>query len=186
MTVPARMELSLVAEVVVAGKAGGGGGGAALLLLSSGSGNFAGALPPVFVLPDALVPERTTPTEAIVSNGSRSFLAAWNRMPATLPSADVIAAPRSGVMSGPVLGDPVPNEPTTVTSARAESVPTAIERLQQTDVRFGQIAADFRDGTVILRGNRNDASTVMAFARLLSDVPGVERIVLQNPKMPQP
>jgi hypothetical protein len=86
----------------------------------------------------------------------------------------------------PIPLDAAAEEPTTVVAARTEGVPAAIERVQKSDARFGQIAVEWHEGTVRLHGNRNDPAAAMAFARLLSDVPGVERIVLQNPKKPQP
>jgi hypothetical protein len=90
------------------------------------------------------------------------------------------------VLLTPLLPDAPVEEPTTVTAARTEGVSAAIERLQKADARFGQIDTEWRDGTIILRSKRKDAAAVMAFARILSDVPGVERVVLQYAKRPEP
>jgi osmotically-inducible protein OsmY len=140
-------------------------------------------LPPLFILPDK-TPDRLPPTDALVAADRTGMLAKYDRGgpakeigPASLPV-------RRAALLAPVPLDAGPEEPTTVTTARAESVPAAIDRVQKSDARFGQIGVAWQDGTIVLRGNRNDAAAVMAFARLMSDVPGVERVVLQNAKMP--
>jgi osmotically-inducible protein OsmY len=136
-------------------------------------------LPPVFVLPDRMTPDRAAPTDALVwRNVGPGDLTALSR-PRELPG------PGLAVLQRPTVSDPLPQQPTTVTAARTEGVPATIERLQKSDARFSKIEVDWRDGTIRLRGSPAEAAAVMAFARLLSDVPGVERIVLQNPKNPQ-
>jgi osmotically-inducible protein OsmY len=129
--------------------------------------------PPLFVLPEntAPVPEPSRPAKETILT-LRDKVAA----PTALP------APGSARLMSPVAIETGPEAPTTVTAARTEGVPAAIERLQFADARFAQIDVEWRDGTILLRGNRNDAGAVMAFARQLSDVPGVERVVLQSPK----
>ncbi len=138
-------------------------------------------LPPLFVLPETPTPGRTAPPDTLASAGPTGMLAALEHR---LAAPKMLPAPGSNLVA-PLPANVVPDEPTTVTSARAESVPAAIDRLQKSDARFGQINVDWRDGTILLRGsNRNDGPAVMAFARLLSGVPGVERVVLQNAKRP--
>jgi osmotically-inducible protein OsmY len=137
-------------------------------------------LPPLFILPDKL-PERLAPTDALVSADRAGVLAKYDR-PQSVPT--FLPESRCAALLAPVPLDASPEEPTTVTAARAEGVPAAIDRIQKSDARFGQIGVDWRDGTIVLRGNRNDAAAAMSFARMLSDVPGVERVLLQNQKKP--
>jgi osmotically-inducible protein OsmY len=147
-------------------------------------------LPPVFVLPETTTPDRAAPGDALASAGQQTILANRDRWPARLPASDegpqLPSASASAMLLTPILLDAPLQEPTTVTAARTEGVAAAIDRLQKADARFGQIEAEWRDGTIILHGKRKDAAAAMAFARLLSDVPGVERVVLQYPKKPEP
>ena len=130
------------------------------------------------------MPERLAPTDALVSADRGGVLAKYDRAnhwagaesgPTFLPQA------RSAALLAPVPLDAGPEVPTTVTAARTQGVPAAIYRIQKSDARFCQIGVDWHDGTIVLRGNRNDAPAAMAFARNLSDVPGVERVVLPAP-----
>jgi osmotically-inducible protein OsmY len=123
--------------------------------------------PPLFVLPDDTAPASPPSKETI--------LALRDKVATALP------VPGGARLMSPVSIEAGPEAPTTVTAARTEGVPAAIERLQFADARFAQIEVEWRDGTILLRGNRNDAGAAMAFARQLSDVPGVERVVLQSP-----
>jgi osmotically-inducible protein OsmY len=143
-------------------------------------------LPPVFVLPETTTPDRAPPADALASARPQTILIKRDRLPSNLPATDdnppSLPAPRTALLLAPVPLNARAEEPTTVTAARTEGVSAAIDRLQKADARFGQIDAEWRDGTIILRGKRHDASAAMAFARLLSDVPGVERVVLQYAK----
>jgi osmotically-inducible protein OsmY len=144
-------------------------------------------LPPVFVLPDRMTPDRAAPTDALASApGQPSALTARAKPPVNDVGHQTLPAPGMAVLLTPIPLDGGHEEPTTVTAARTESVPAVIERLQKSDARFGQIGVEFNDGTIRLRGNRTDAAALMTFARLLSDVPGVERVVLQNSTKPRP
>ena len=147
-------------------------------------------LPPAFILPETTTPDRAPPRDALASASQPTILTKRDRWPALLPAPDerLRPSPATGaaVLLTPLLPDAPVDEPTTVTAARTEGVSAAIERLQKADARFGQIEAEWRAGTIILHGKRKDAAAVMTFARLLSDVPGVERVVLQYAKRPEP
>jgi osmotically-inducible protein OsmY len=146
-------------------------------------------LPPVFVLPETTTPDRAAPTDALASAGQETILTRRNRTPSHLPAPDNGPPPtpsRTALLLTPVPIDAAANEPTTVMAARTEGVPAAIDRLQKADARFGQIDAEWRDGTIVLHGKRKDASAAMAFARLLSEVPGVDRVVLHYAKTKEP
>lgn len=56
---------------------------------------------------------------------------------------------------------------------------TVIERIRKGDERYRLIQYDLKNGAIYLRGSAKPEN-VMAFARALSNVPGVERIVVQN------
>jgi osmotically-inducible protein OsmY len=147
-------------------------------------------LPPSFILPETTTPDRAPSRNALASAGQPTILTKRDRWAALLPATDerppLPSASATAVLLTPILPDAPVEQLTTVTAARTEGVSAAIERLQKADARFGQIDAEWRDGTIILHGKRRDAAAVMAFARLLSDVPGVERVVLQYAKRPEP
>jgi osmotically-inducible protein OsmY len=54
-----------------------------------------------------------------------------------------------------------------------------IERLRKGDERYRLIQVDVKNGAIYLRGSAKPEN-VMAFARALSNVPGVEQVVVQN------
>jgi osmotically-inducible protein OsmY len=145
-------------------------------------------LPPVFVLPETTTPDRAAPADALVSAGQQTILTMRDRLPSFKPGAEngPLPASRAALLLTPIPLDAPADEPTTITAARTEGVSAAIDRLHKSDARFGRIEAEWREGTVILHGKRKDASAVMAFARALSDVPGVERVVLQYAKQQGP
>ena len=138
--------------------------------------------PPLWVLPDTPTPDRAAPLEP----ERQTVLAKRDRLPTRLPGdkdgPTSLPVPHTASLLAPVPLEAGPEEPTTVTAARSEGVPAAIERLQRGDARFSQIGVDWHDGTILLRSNPNDPAAVMTFARALADVPGVERVVLQTPK----
>lgn len=147
-------------------------------------------LPPVFVLPETTTPDRAPAADALASARPQTILIKRDGLPNHLPGTEdgppSPPAPRIALLLTPVPVDARVEEPTMVMAARTEGVSAAIDRLQKTDARFGQIDPEWRDGTIILRGKRQDASAAMAFARVLSDVPGVERVVIQYAKRQQP
>jgi hypothetical protein len=61
---------------------------------------------------------------------------------------------------------------------------SAIERIRKGDERYRLIQYEMKDGAIYLRGSAKPEN-VMAFARALSNVPGVERVVLQNRANPR-
>jgi osmotically-inducible protein OsmY len=135
-------------------------------------------MPPLFVLP-----ENTTPAQdPSLPPAKETILTLRDRLAPNESVAATLPTPGGARLMSPVSIEAGPEAPTTVTAARTEGVTAAIERLQFADARFAQIQVEWRDGTILLRGNRNDAGAAMAFARQLSDVPGVERVVLQSPK----
>jgi hypothetical protein len=134
-------------------------------------------MPPLFVLP-----EDATPGQGPSLPAKETLLTLRDRAAPDQSAAATLPTPGSARLMSPVSIEVGPEAPTTVTAARTEGVTAAIERLQFADARFAQIQVEWRDGTILLRGSRNDAGAVMAFARQLSDVPGVDRVVLQSPK----
>jgi hypothetical protein len=55
----------------------------------------------------------------------------------------------------------------------------AIERIRKGDERYRLIQFDVKNGAIYLHGTAKPEN-VMAFARALSNVPGVERVVVRN------
>jgi hypothetical protein len=139
-------------------------------------------LPPVFVLPETTTPDRAAPTDALASTGQPTVLTTRDRLLTRLPASDerprLPSASATATLLTPILLDAPIGEPTTVTAARTEGVSAAIDRLQKADARFGQINAEWRDGTIILHGERKDAAAAMAFARKFSEVRGVVIVFL--------
>ena len=74
----------------------------------------------------------------------------------------------------------VPVPPPAPVAPAVESPAAAIDRLRTADERFRPIAAELQGGVVIVHGGTARGETVMAFAQAISQLPGVERVVLQN------
>jgi hypothetical protein len=85
--------------------------------------------------------------------------------------APVAVPGRAGerVAARPVQGPATP--PTTVEAA--------IEQLRRAEPRFWGVGAEVRGGTVVLKAESARGEDVMAFARALQRVKGVERVVVQ-------
>lgn len=72
------------------------------------------------------------------------------------------------------VSGPAPDSP-------ASSLDAAVERLRGSEARFRTIAVEVRGDTVYLRGSDASGEQVIAFAQVLSRLPGVERVVVRNP-----
>jgi hypothetical protein len=73
--------------------------------------------------------------------------------------------------------------PAPVTPPPAPAVPDlaeAVERLRRGDERFGRLRAEVQGRAVIVRGTARCGEDVTAFARAVSRVGGVERVVLDQ------
>jgi hypothetical protein len=64
-------------------------------------------------------------------------------------------------------------------SPSVESVRQAVQRLQQSDLRFQAIQADVRNGRVLVRGGTVRGEYVTAFALAVSKVPGVGQVIVE-------
>jgi hypothetical protein len=60
------------------------------------------------------------------------------------------------------------------------TVEAAIEQLRRAEPRFWGVGVEVRGGTVLLRAESARGEDVMAFARALQRVKGVERVVVQD------
>jgi hypothetical protein len=70
--------------------------------------------------------------------------------------------------------------PVAAPNENASSDPTsAIETIRRGDVQYRLIQYEMKDGAIYLHGTAKPEN-VMAFARAISNVPGVERVVLRN------
>ena len=56
---------------------------------------------------------------------------------------------------------------------------TTLEKIRQGDERYRAVQYEIKNGAIYLRGTAKPEN-VMAFAKAISNVPGVERVVLQN------
>jgi hypothetical protein len=90
-----------------------------------------------------------------------------------------------GQLASSKIGEPT-GPPKIVTLMQPVAVPeessdlaTIIERLRNGDERYRLIQFEMKDGAIYLRGSAKPEHA-MAFARALSKVPGVERVVLQS------
>lgn len=68
-----------------------------------------------------------------------------------------------------------------VVSQTRDLVTAAIERLRKADDRFRPITCEIKDGAVLLRPAQGRSEHVMAFAQAISQLPGVDRVVVLNP-----
>lgn len=89
-----------------------------------------------------------------------------NRSP---PRRSVSLLPPEGIATPP-------RQPTTA----PDSLAVRVERLRQAEPRFRAVRAEVRGGTVLLQAGDGEAENVMRFARQLSQVPGVERVVVAS------
>lgn len=104
---------------------------------------------------------------------------------APTPPPVVLPPPSAGVQASVSLLAPVvipeskvPATPTAAGSAGAST--PAIDQLRRTDPRFRPIVARAEGGTVYLQGGNATGEDVMAFAQAISQLPGVERVVVQS------
>jgi hypothetical protein len=63
---------------------------------------------------------------------------------------------------------------------RKEDLAAALLRVRGSDPRFRTLRAELRGATVIISGNDERAGDVMAMARVVSRLPGVERVVTKS------
>jgi hypothetical protein len=66
----------------------------------------------------------------------------------------------------------------------ARDVADSVERVRQSEARFRPLRVEVQGGTVLIGPGGAPGEHVMAFARALSVVPGVERVVIQSNPSP--
>jgi osmotically-inducible protein OsmY len=80
-----------------------------------------------------------------------------------------------------VPSQPRAPEPTPPAAAQPQAdLATVIERLHQQDARFRAIQVEVRGGVVRLRGSPRQAADVIGLATAVSQVPGVERVLVDG------
>jgi hypothetical protein len=72
--------------------------------------------------------------------------------------------------------EPVPPAP----PAPSPGVSAEVERVRQADPRFRSIQTEVQGGLVLLRGGDTPGEHVMAFAQMVTRLPGVERVLVQR------
>jgi hypothetical protein len=63
-----------------------------------------------------------------------------------------------------------------------QSLSETVEGLRQSDARFHHVQVEVHGATLYVGGENAAPENIMAFARALSAVPGVERVVIRNPR----
>ena len=134
----------------------------------------AGQLPPgdLRLLPDA--PEQTASASPDWRTGQLPPLP--GRLAAKQPD-EPAGPPKAVALKAPII---VPAEGPALTG----ELPDRIERVRAGDARYRLIVFEVKSGAVYLRGTAKPEH-VMAFAKAIADLPGVERVVLQRETDPR-
>jgi len=103
------------------------------------------------------------------------------------PSPGTASAPQSVTLLAPeaVATPPRGTEPSRLTAnprppAAAASLSASLERLRQSDSRFRKIRTEVHGTTVRILAGEIPGEHVMAFARAITRLPGVERVVVRE------
>jgi hypothetical protein len=144
-----------------------------------------------------------TPTQTqSASPGTQGLLPSWTTGPPDprdqlTVRTPVIALPPSGrtataspppaavvpavSLLAPVVAPPPAAAPTRPSAPAAPpSLATTVERLRDTDKRFSRVPVEVQGTAVYVGGGDAPAENVMAFARAVATIGGVERVVIRN------
>jgi hypothetical protein len=86
---------------------------------------------------------------------------------------EAVASPPRGPQTGRLTANPRPRP-------NAVSLDTSLDRLRQSDRRYRAIRTEIQGATVHVLTGDTPGEHVMAFARAVSRIPGVERVVLKD------
>jgi osmotically-inducible protein OsmY len=152
--------------------------------------------------PDALVIPQPAPEPTVRQSASPDpiygllgeLTARGGKNPAAARVASPGAAPAGTEASRPegvVRPDIAPGKPPLATQAPATAVPledlkAALERTQLRDARFRTLRFEVRGALVIISGAADRDEDIMAFARTISRLPGVERVLTKTDPVPAP
>jgi osmotically-inducible protein OsmY len=98
------------------------------------------------------------------------------RLASTKPD-ELTGPPKAVALKAPII---LPDEGPALTG----ELPDLIERVRAGDARYRLIVFEVKSGAVYLRGTAK-AENVMAFAKAIANLPGVERVVLQRETDPR-
>jgi hypothetical protein len=144
-----------------------------------------GGEPPVI----PILPDPPTQTQSASPNPESGTIGTFTGRPAhEPPPLDKAAPPPPTPEARPLSPGVSLHPPIPVREAQPQNPPpglsSVIEKLRRADERFRLIEPEVRGGTVILGGSAARGEDAMEFARLVSQVAGAERVVLNVQILP--